>query len=186
MPLHSLDPRYLLPILCPTPRPCLTCHTPTITIKHLTGGASGGLHLIDVTNASRTLLMNIRTLQWSPVMLKFFSLRSSVLPKIVSSSEIYGHLASGALKGVPIAGIVGDQQAALVGNKCFKDGEAKNTYGTGAFLLFNTGTEVVQSTNGLLTTVAYQNGPNGKPYYALEGSSARPLCLLLFCSLTRH
>lgn len=107
-------------------------------------------------------------------MLKFFSLRSSVLPKTVSSSEIYGYIASGILRGVPIAGIVGDQQAALVGNKCFKDGEAKNTYGTGAFLLFNTGTEVVQSNNGLISTVAYQNGPNGKPHYALEGSSKRP------------
>lgn len=115
--------------------------------------------------------MNIRTLQWSPAMLKFFGFRNSVLPKIASSSEIYGHVSEGVLKGVPIAGIVGDQQAALVGNKCFKDGEAKNTYGTGAFLLFNTGTEPVPSNNGLLTTVAYQNGPNAKPYYALEGSS---------------
>lgn len=115
--------------------------------------------------------MNIRTLEWSSAMLKFFGLRSSILPKIASSSEVYGHVASGVLKGVPIAGIVGDQQAALVGNKCFKDGEAKNTYGTGAFLLFNTGTEPVPSNNGLLTTVAYQNGPNAKPYYALEGSS---------------
>jgi len=107
-------------------------------------------------------------------MLRLFSLRSSVLPTIVSSSQVYGPIASGVLKGVPIAGIVGDQQAALVGNKCFKDGEAKNTYGTGAFLLFNTGTEVVQSNNGLLSTVAYQNGPNGKPHYALEGSSTQP------------
>lgn len=139
-------------------------------LYYLTGAANGGLHLIDVTNASRTLLMNIRTLQWSPTMLKFFGLRESVLPEIVSSSQVYGHVKDGKLAGVPIAGIVGDQQAALVGNKCFKDGEAKNTYGTGAFLLFNTGTEVVQSNNGLLSTVAYQNGKNGKPYYALEGS----------------
>lgn len=90
----------------------------------------------------------------------------------MSSSEVYGKIASGLpLAGVPIAGIVGDQQAALVGNKCFEKGEAKNTYGTGAFLLFNTGTEVVKSENGLLSTVAYQAGPNAKPYYALEGSS---------------
>lgn len=103
-------------------------------------------------------------------MLSFFDLKPSVLPKIVSSSEVYGHISQGSLKGVPIAGIVGDQQAALVGNKCFKEGEAKNTYGTGAFLLFNTGTEVVKSENGLLSTVAYQAGPNATPYYALEGS----------------
>lgn len=116
--------------------------------------------------------MNIRTLKWSPAMLNLFGLRESVLPEIVSSSQVYGKISNKAspLAGVPIAGIVGDQQAALVGNKCFKDGEAKNTYGTGAFLLFNTGKEVVRSRNGLLSTVAYQNGPNGTPYYALEGS----------------
>lgn len=114
--------------------------------------------------------MDLTTLTWSTSLLKFFSFRPSVLPKIVSSSEVYGHISSGPLKGTPIAGIVGDQQAALVGNKCFLDGEAKNTYGTGAFLLFNTGQKVVKSQNGLLSTVAYQAGPNAKPYYALEGS----------------
>ena len=115
--------------------------------------------------------MNLNTLQWSDALLDFFSFRPSILPKIVSSSQVYGHIHTGPLAGVPIAGIVGDQQAALVGNKCFLQGEAKNTYGTGAFLLFNTGEEVVQSRNGLLSTVAYQNGPDAKPFYALEGSS---------------
>lgn len=99
-----------------------------------------------------------------------------MLPKIVSSSEVYGKVAASmgveALTGVPIAGIVGDQQAALVGNKCLKRGDAKNTYGTGAFMLFNTGDEIVKSDNGLLTTVAYQPGPGAKPVYALEGSIA--------------
>ena len=101
------------------------------------------LHITDVTNASRTLLMNLKTLQWDDSLLKFFELKPSVLPKIVSSSEVYGELAGGALKGVKITGIAGDQQAALIGNKCLKQGEAKCTYGTGAFLLFCTGDEVV-------------------------------------------
>ncbi|KZS94632.1 glycerol kinase [Sistotremastrum niveocremeum HHB9708] len=136
----------------------------------LTGGAKNGLHVTDVTNASRTLLMNLHTLEWAPQLLKFFDLRPSILPKIVSSSEIYGSLASGSLKGVKIAGLVGDQQGALVGNKCLKEGEAKCTYGTGAFLLFTTGADVVKSKNGLIGTVAYQASPNSKPVYALEGS----------------
>ncbi|KAF8310266.1 glycerol kinase [Clavulina sp. PMI_390] len=143
-------------------------------LYELTGGAAnGGLHLIDVTNASRTLLMDLATLTFSPDLLKFFSFRPSILPKIVSSSQVYGKIHqsfSPSLAGVPIGGIVGDQQAALVGNKCFKDGEAKNTYGTGAFLLFNTGEKRVGSKNGLLTTVAYQDGEGGKVFYALEGS----------------
>ncbi|KAH9951162.1 glycerol kinase [Amylocystis lapponica] len=138
----------------------------------LTGGVGTGLHITEVTNASRTLLMNISTLSWDPVLLKFFDVKESVLPKIVSSSEIYGKLAGGELKGVQIAGLVGDQQGALVGNKCLKQGEAKCTYGTGAFLLFCTGAEIVQSQHGLLSTVAYQNGPDSKPVYALEGSIA--------------
>lgn len=99
-----------------------------------------------------------------------------MLPKIVSSAEVYGHIAANmdvaALTDVPIAGIVGDQQAALVGNKCLQRGDAKNTYGTGSFVLFNTGEDIVKSENGLLTTVAYQAGPKAKPVYALEGSIA--------------
>ncbi len=132
------------------------------------------IHITDVTNASRTLLMNLNTLQWDPVLLKFFEIKDSVLPKIVSSSEVYGELQSTVLKGVKVAGLAGDQQAALIGNKCFRQGEAKCTYGTGAFLLFCTGDEVVLSKHGLLSTVAYKDGPTGKPVYALEGSSEQP------------
>lgn len=97
--------------------------------------------------------MNLRTLEWDDRMLKFFDLRSSILPKLVSSSEVYGPIADGPLRGIPIGGLVGDQQGALVGNKCLKGGEAKCTYGTGAFLLFCTGGEIVQSSHGLLSTV---------------------------------
>ncbi|KAI0343003.1 glycerol kinase [Trametopsis cervina] len=139
-------------------------------LYRLTGGVQGGVHVTDVTNASRTLLLNIKTLQFDPVLVKFFGFRESILPKVASSSEVYGHIAHGSLKGVPIGGLAGDQQAALVGNKCLTPGEAKCTYGTGAFLLFCTGTEAVSSQHGLLTTVAYQNGPNSKPVYCLEGS----------------
>ena len=103
-------------------------------------------------------------------MLKFFGLRESILPEVRSSSEAYGKIASGPLAGVPIAGLVGDQQGALVGNKCLNAGEAKCTYGTGAFLLFNTGETPVRSEHGLLTTVAYKTG-TGRTVYALEGSS---------------
>ncbi|QRV77718.1 FGGY-family carbohydrate kinase [Ceratobasidium sp. AG-Ba] len=142
-------------------------------VYNLTGGVDGGLHIIDVTNASRSLLMDLRGLKWSEPMLKFFGLRSSILPKIVSNSEVYGTIVKGKpLEGVKISGIVGDQQGALVGNKCLQAGEAKNTYGTGAFLLFCTGDEVVLSKNGLISTVAYQAGPGAKPIYALEGSIA--------------
>lgn len=143
--------------------------------QSMTGGKDGGLHIIDVTNASRTLLMSLRTLEWHPPLLRFFGFRPSILPKIVSSSEIYGHIHASLdtpLTGVPIAGIVGDQQAALVGNKCLSKGEAKNTYGTGSFVLFNTGEELVRSNHGLITTVAYQAGRDAKPVYALEGSIA--------------
>ncbi|KAF8576472.1 glycerol kinase [Ramaria rubella] len=139
---------------------------------NLTGGIQGGLHVSDPTNASRTLLMDLRSLEWSTPLLEFFGFRRSILPKLVSSSEVYGTITSGALKGVKIAGIVGDQQGALVGNKCFKEGEAKCTYGTGAFLLFTTGLEPVKSVNGLISTVAYQAGSDSKPVYALEGSIA--------------
>ncbi|KAI0079869.1 glycerol kinase [Panus rudis PR-1116 ss-1] len=141
-------------------------------VYRLTGGLEGGLHITEITNASRTLLLNIHTLQWDSSLLKFFDLKDSILPKIVSSSEVYGKISSGALKGVPIGGLIGDQQGALVGNKCLKEGEAKCTYGTGAFLLFNTGADIVESAHGLLSTIAYQDGPNAKPMYALEGSIA--------------
>ncbi len=99
-------------------------------------------------------MLNAATLQWEPLLLEFFGFRPSVLPKLVSTSEVYGNIAYGALAGVPIGGLVGDQQGALVGNKCFKKGEAKCTYGTGAFLLFCTGSEIVKSKHGLLSTVS--------------------------------
>ena len=130
------------------------------------------MHATDVTNASRTMLMNIATRKWDQQMLDFFEIPKSCLPEIRSSSEVYGHMASGALKGVPISGILGDQQAALVGQQCFKSGMLKNTYGTGCFMLCNNGAESVFSTNGLLTTVGYQLGPNAPCTYALEGSIA--------------
>jgi glycerol kinase len=134
---------------------------------HLTGG----LHVTDVTNASRTQLMNIESLEWDEEILGAFKIPRDVLPRIASSSEVYGDIEHGPLKGVPIAGILGDQQAALVGQTCFQPGEAKNTYGTGCFLLMNTGTVPVTSNAGLVTTLAYKFGP-AAACYALEGSIA--------------
>jgi glycerol kinase len=138
---------------------------------NLTGGAQGGLHITDVTNASRTQLMRLDSLQWDEELLRTFSIPRSVLPRIASSSEVYGQVANGPLKGLPIAGILGDQQAALVGQTCFAPGEAKNTYGTGCFLLMNTGNKPISSAAGLITTVAYQLGQS-PACYALEGSIA--------------
>ena len=143
----------------------------TFLLWHLTGGPQGGLHVTDSTNASRTQLMNLRTLDWDPELLIAFDVPRQVLPRIRSSSESYGVATLDAVKGVPVAGILGDQQAALVGQTCFQAGEAKNTYGTGCFLLMNTGRDIVQSRYGLLTTVAFQL--KGQPAnYALEGSVA--------------
>jgi glycerol kinase len=143
----------------------------TFLVWHLTGGPRGGLHVTDSTNASRTQLMNLRTLDWDPELLAAFDIPRQILPKICSSSEPYGVATLEAVKGVPVAGILGDQQAALAGQACFHAGEAKNTYGTGCFLLMNTGREIVQSQCGLLTTVAFQR-KNHLPSYALEGSVA--------------
>jgi glycerol kinase len=127
-----------------------------------------------VTNASRTLLLNIHTLQWDPVLLRFFGIRESVLPRLVSTSEVYGEIAYGPLKGVPLGGLVGDQQGALIGHKCLAQGQAKCTYGTGAFLLFCTGTEIVYSTHGLLSTVrqeaaSYHSSPVLTSLWIIEG-----------------
>ncbi|XP_014203524.2 glycerol kinase-like [Copidosoma floridanum] len=141
-------------------------------IWNLTGGAKGGVHCTDVTNASRTMLMNLVSLKWDPYLLSFFEIPESLLPQIRSSSEIYGNIDEGVLQGIPISGCLGDQQAAIVGQMCFQHGQAKSTYGTGCFLLYNTGTKIVESAHGLLTTVAYQFGPNADPVYALEGSVA--------------
>ncbi|XP_043668934.1 glycerol kinase-like isoform X1 [Vespula pensylvanica] len=151
---------------------CMFGTVDTWLIWNLTGGVNGGVHTTDVTNASRTMLMNIRTLKWDPRLLSFFEIPSCILPQIRSSSEIYGYIQGNILHGVPISGCLGDQQSALVGQLCFQKGQAKSTYGTGCFLLYNTGSAIVESSRGLLTTVAYQFGPNTPPTYALEGSIA--------------
>jgi glycerol kinase len=137
---------------------------------NLTGGAGGGVHVTDVTNASRTLLMDLESLDWHEASLELMGIPRAMLPAIRSSSEVYGELSATALGGCPLAGILGDQQAALFGQTCFARGEAKNTYGTGSFLLLNTGEQVVRSRK-LLSTLAYKLG-DGKPRYALEGSIA--------------
>ncbi len=142
---------------------------------NLTGGVDGGIHVTDVTNASRTMLMNLETLDWDDELLSFFGVPRSMLPQIRPSSDpdLYGQtLERGPVGGVvSLSGDLGDQQAAMVGQVCLSPGEAKNTYGTGNFLLLNTGTEIVRSKNGLLTTVCYQFG-DAAPVYALEGSIA--------------
>ena len=139
-------------------------------IWNLTGGPKGGVHVTDVSNASRTMLMNLKTLDWDPDMLKVMGIPRAMLPTIKASSEVYGK-AIGALEGISVAGDLGDQQAALFGQTCFSAGEAKNTYGTGCFMLLNTGTKPVQSKNGLLTTLGYKIGTQDA-VYCLEGSIA--------------
>ncbi|HAG45157.1 MAG TPA: glycerol kinase, partial [Clostridium sp.] len=131
---------------------------------------NGKVHVTDYTNASRTMLFNIRTLKWDEKILKALNIPESMLPEVKNSSEIYGRTNLGGKGGtrVPIAGIAGDQQAALFGQACFEKGSAKNTYGTGCFLLMNTGDEIIQSKNGLITTIAI--GIDNKVHYALEGS----------------
>ncbi|MBV9160560.1 MAG: glycerol kinase GlpK [Pseudonocardiales bacterium] len=144
----------------------------TWLLWNMTGGPSGGLHVTDATNASRTLLMDLDTLCWDEGIAEEMGVPVSMLPRISSSSEAYGMVRKpAALAGVPITGILGDQQAATFGQACLAIGEAKNTYGTGNFMLLNTGTEKVHSRNGLLTTVCYKLGPQD-PVYALEGSIA--------------
>lgn len=139
-------------------------------IWNLTGGTDGGRHVTDVTNASRTLLMDLQTLQWDDEALDAIGVPRSMLPEIRSSAEVYGE-AVGSLGGIPVAGDLGDQQAATFGQVCFSVGDAKNTYGTGNFMLLNTGTEAVPSENGLITTVCYKIG-DLDTIYALEGSIA--------------
>ena len=142
----------------------------TWCIWNLTGGVNGGVHVTDVSNASRTMLMNLETLAWDDEILGIMGIPKSMLPAIKASSEVYGTCV-GALAGVPVAGDLGDQQAALFGQTCFSPGEAKNTYGTGCFMLMNTGEKVVPSKNGLLTTLGYKIGDQ-PAVYALEGSIA--------------
>ena len=144
----------------------------TWVLWNLSGGVDGGVHATDVTNASRTLFLNLETLAWDDDILAAFAIPRSLLPEVRSSSEVYGAAGSSSLlREVPIAGILGDQQAATFGQAAFIAGEAKNTYGTGNFLIVNTGPHIVMSTNGLLTTIAYKLG-GGETHYALEGSIA--------------
>src|SRR5215211_3960582 len=142
----------------------------TWIIWNLTGGTNGGVHITDVSNASRTMLMNLETLDWDADMLNVLGIPRAMLPEIKPSSAVYGH-AKGMLDGIPVAGDLGDQQAALFGQTCFSAGEAKNTYGTGCFMLLNTGTKPMQSKNGLLTTLGYKIGDQDA-VYCLEGSIA--------------
>jgi glycerol kinase len=144
----------------------------TWVLWNLTGGVDGGVHVTDVTNASRTMFMDLSTLDWDDGILGIFGVPRSMLPAIKSSSEVYGTVESSSLlREVPVAGILGDQQAATFGQAAFDTGEAKNTYGTGNFLIFNTGEEIVHSKHGLLTTLGYKLG-DAAPHYALEGSIA--------------
>jgi glycerol kinase len=139
-------------------------------IWQLTGGSDGGVHITDVTNASRTMMMSLETLDWDDEILGILGVPRAMLPEIKASSEVYGD-AKGDLEGISVAGDLGDQQAALFGQTCFSVGEAKNTYGTGNFLLLNTGNEIVQSKSGLLTTLAYKIGDQPATY-CLEGAIA--------------
>jgi glycerol kinase len=143
----------------------------TWCIWNLTGGTDGGLHITDVSNASRTMLMDLEKLAWDEEIASTMGVPPSMLPEIRASSEVYGEVKTGAFTGVQLAGDLGDQQAATFGQTCFAKGEAKNTYGTGNFLLLNTGNEAVQSKSGLITTVGYKIGDNA-PVYCLEGSIA--------------
>ncbi len=147
-------------------------NTDSWVLWNMTGGVNGGVHVTDVTNASRTMLMNLDTLTWNEEIAAEMGIPMSMLPEIRSSSEVYGYgRLGGMVPEVPISGILGDQQAATFGQACFEVGSAKNTYGTGNFVLLNTGEELVPSENGLLTTVAYKIGEKA-PVYALEGSIA--------------
>jgi len=146
--------------------------TDSWVLWNLTGGKDGGVHATDVTNASRTLLMDLRTLDWDDSLLEAFGVPRSMLPEIRPSASVFGHASTHSLlREVPVAGILGDQQAATFGQVAFDAGESKNTYGTGNFLIVNTGEEIVRSEHGLITTVAYQVGEEA-PRYALEGSIA--------------
>jgi glycerol kinase len=142
----------------------------TFVIWHLTGGPDGGVHVTDVSNASRTMLMNLETLDWDDAQLAAFGVPRAMLPTIMPSSAVYGE-ARGSLGGIPVAGDLGDQQAATFGQAAYDIGDAKNTYGTGNFMLLNTGTEIVPSKSGLLTTVGWKLGDQ-PAIYCLEGSIA--------------
>jgi glycerol kinase len=168
----ALKLRWILDQLDRAPEELAFGTIDTWLLWQLTGGIDGGVHVTDVTNASRTMLMDLETLEWDHSILEELEIPRSVLPKIRASSEVYG-TGTGDLAGVPIAGILGDQHAALFGQTCFEAGQAKCTYGTGAFMLMHTGITPVHSTHGLITTVAARLGGRGTPAtYALEGSVA--------------
>ncbi len=150
----------------------------TFLMWHLTGGVKGGLHITDVTNASRTQLMNLKTMQWDAELAQIMNIPLKMLPKIEPSSKVYGHIQSETMQGVPLAGILGDQQAALVGQTCYQPGEAKNTYGTGCFMLMNTGTEIVPSSHGLIRPLLI----NLKTNLCIMPSKVRLQWLGLWCS----
>lgn len=139
-------------------------------VWNLTGGVNGGIHVTDVTNASRTMLMNLADLQWDDRLCHFFRIPKDILPQIRSCSEIYGYISEGPLRGIPIASCMGDQQAALVGQMCLSAGQLTCNVDEGSFLLFNTAQEIIDSDNGLLSTVAFKLGPKAKTFYALEGA----------------
>jgi glycerol kinase len=141
-------------------------------IYKLTGGVDGGIHITDVTNASRTMLMDLDSCKWSQKTCEEIGIPMHILPEIRSSSEVYAEMVDSELKGIPLAGCLGDQQSAMVGQLCFNTGNVKNTYGTGCFMLMNTGTTPVQSAHGLLSTACFQLGPDAPVFYALEGSVA--------------
>lgn len=149
-----------------------TCFIGTLDtwiIWNITGGVNGGVHVTDVTNAAHTMLMNLHDLKWDKQLCRFFEIPMNILPVIKSCSEIYGFIIGGSLNGVPIAGCIGDQQAALLGQMCLKTGSVVCNYEDGSSILVNTGEEIVDSENGLLSTVSYQLGPKAKPFYSLEG-----------------
>ncbi|XP_059607835.1 glycerol kinase [Phlebotomus argentipes] len=151
------------------------CHVGTLDswiLWNLTGGTESGVHMTDVTNASRTMLMNLQTRKWDKSLCSFFQINPHVLPQIRSCAETYGFIHRGPLQGIPIAGCIGDQQAALLGQMCFRAEQAQCTYDEGCFLLVNTGQEIIDSDSGLLSTVAFQLGPAALPFYALEGAVA--------------
>uniref|UniRef100_A0A8D8F9L8 glycerol kinase n=1 Tax=Culex pipiens TaxID=7175 RepID=A0A8D8F9L8_CULPI len=139
-------------------------------IWNLTGGADGGIHVTDVTNASRTMLMNLASLQWDPRLCNFFRIPASILPRIYSCAEVYGYVSVGSLAGIPIASCLGDQQAALLGQMCLQAGQLTCNLDEGSYLMFNTAQEIIDSDNGLLSTVAFKLGPNAQTFYALEGA----------------
>eukprot|EP00475_Leptophrys_vorax_P007024 TRINITY_DN14415_c0_g1_i10.p1 TRINITY_DN14415_c0_g1~~TRINITY_DN14415_c0_g1_i10.p1 ORF type:complete len:447 (-),score=92.78 TRINITY_DN14415_c0_g1_i10:1019-2359(-) len=151
---------------------CMFGTIDTWIIWNLTGGPKSGVHVTDISNASRTMLMNLQTLKWDPRTCNKLGIPMEILPEIKPSSAFFGKIAQGPLAGVPIYGCIGDQQAATLGQLCLKPGTSKGTYGTGCFILTNTGHDILFSNHGMLTTALFQLGEDQKPFYAIEGSVA--------------